>query len=177
MTCDSISGERWRLTFPEAEALFFVNVLAHLREHYARDLDSMPTAQRTYWEQTRSPELTGAAGEADAPSDDESILGDARAELRSQRLTLAENWVHDFELADSRDPWVVELSAAERDEFVAMLNDRRLLLALEIGLTDNDMERHQKPLKRNDSRTVAILEIDLLGHFIVVMLGPQIYRA
>jgi len=28
----------------------------------------------------------------------------------------------------------------------------------------------------DDARRAAILEIDVLGHFILVMLGPQIYR-
>jgi hypothetical protein len=28
----------------------------------------------------------------------------------------------------------------------------------------------------NETRRAGILEIDVLGHFILVMLGPQIYR-
>ena len=71
----------------------------------------------------------------------QEILSEARQELRSgYRLALVENWIREFELAEKRDPWTVDITSAERDEFVAMLNDRRLLLALEIGITDNELE-------------------------------------
>jgi hypothetical protein len=176
MTCETLGDGRWRLAFPEAEALFFVNVLARLREHYAQDLSSLPPSQRTYWKETRSPELTAPVAR-DAAKEEENVLGDARAELRSQRLVLAENWLQDFELADSRDPWTVELADGDRDEFVAMLNDRRLLLALEIGLNEADLERGPQIFRADNPRTAALLEIDLLGHFIMVILGPQTYRA
>ena len=176
MTCEALGENRWRLVFPEPEALFFVNVLARLREHYAQSVADLPPAQRTFWKESHSPELTGPVAEA-AAKDEETVLADARAELRSQRLVLAENWVQDFELADSRDPWTVELADGDRDEFVAMLNDRRLLLALEIGLNEADLARGPETFRANDARTAALLEIDLLGHFIMVILGPQTYRA
>ena len=83
--------------------------------------------------------------------------------------------MREFELAEERDPWQVELSTAERDEFVAMLNDRRMLLALELGITEEDMEADPSQIS-NEARRACILEIDVLGHFILVMLGPQIYR-
>jgi hypothetical protein len=56
-----------------------------------------------------------------------------------------------------------------------MLNDRRLLLALELGITEEDMETDPDRIS-NEARRASILEIDVLGHFILVMLGPQIYR-
>jgi hypothetical protein len=86
-----------------------------------------------------------------------------------------ETWLREFELAEERDPWRVEISSAERDEFVSMLNDRRMLLALELGITQHDMEADVGDIP-NESLRASILEIDVLGHFILVMLGPQIYR-
>ena len=105
----------------------------------------------------------------------QEVLSEARAELRSERQALVENWIRDYELAEERDPWKVEISSAERDEFVAMLNDRRLLLALELGITEQDMEADPGQISE-EARRSAILEIDVLGHFILVTLGPQIYR-
>ncbi len=103
------------------------------------------------------------------------MLSEARAELRSERLALAERWIREYDIAEDRQPWQVEISGAERDEFLAMLNDRRLSLALEIGISDAEMEIDPSRIS-DDARRSAILEIDVLGHFILVTLGPQIYR-
>ena len=69
----------------------------------------------------------------------------------------------------------MEITAAERDEFVAMLNDRRMVLALECG---HHGGRHGGGPGKipQEARRPTIWEIDVLGMFIMVMLGPQIYR-
>ena len=173
MTCEPIDPGRWRLSFSEPEADFLINVLARLARHYAEDM------ARTAARPARL--LAGHHHPARAPCQDdlqesqEVLCRVARAELRAERLALVENWMREFELAEERDPWQVEITSAERDEFVAMLNDRRMLLALEIGITEDDMEADPARF-RNEARRAAILEIDVLGHFILVALGPQIYR-
>ena len=85
----------------------------------------MPPALRAYWQGT----LTHGAPHTEDLRESQEVLSEARNELRSERLALVENWIREFELAEERDPWKVDLSGAERDEFVAMLNDRRMLLA------------------------------------------------
>ena len=101
------------------------------------------------------------------------MLAESRADLRSERRDLAESWLRDFELAE--EPWTFEMTTAERDEFVSMLNDRRLILALEAGLTQEDAATTGHLTV--DDRRAAIMEIDVLGHFIMILLGPQIFRA
>jgi hypothetical protein len=172
MTCEPIAPDQWRLSFTEPEAGFLVNVLARLGKHYQEDVARMPPALRDYWQGTIS--RGGVAGQDDLKESQE-VLAEARAELRAERLALVENWIRDFELAEERDPWKVEISNTERDEFIAMLNDRRMFLALELGITEEDMEAAPNQIPQ-EARRVSILEIDVLGHFILVMLGPQIYR-
>ena len=172
MICKQIDTDCWRLSFSEPEAGFLVNILARLARDYQVDVSTLPPAQRAYWQGT----LSAAKKPKDADlKESQEVLSEARAELRSDRLELAERWIREFEIAETRDPWKVEVTAAERDEFVAMLNDRRLLLALEIGITDEDMATDPSHIA-NDARRSAILEIDVLGHFILVTLGPQISR-
>jgi hypothetical protein len=168
MTSEQIDAGRWRLSFSEPESVFLMNVLARQARHYEEDLADLPPAQRTFWQNGSTAPETG-------PDGDESreVLAEARAELRSERRMLAESWVREFEIAEQRDPWVVELTTEERDEFIAMLNDRRLLLGLEIGML-NPGETTAVP---EDVRRVTLMEIDVLGHFIMVTLGPQIYRS
>jgi hypothetical protein len=172
MTCEQLEPGQWRLTFNEAESLFVLNTLAHLGRHYQEDIAKMPPALRTYWQGVISSAPEKPSAETRELQDD---LTEARAELRTERLALVENWMHEYDLAEQRDPWQVELTTTERDEFIAMLNDRRLALALQLGITEEDMEADLAQIA-DDNRRAAILEIDLLGHFILILLGPQIYR-
>jgi hypothetical protein len=88
---------------------------------------------------------------------------------------MVENWLREYELAEEHDPWRVEISGAERDDFIGILNDRRMLLAADMGVTEEDMDAEPAQIL-NESRRMGIFEIDRLGYFIMVMLGPQIYR-
>ena len=172
MICEPIDPGQWRLSFTEPEAGFIIHVLARLGKHYQEDVARMPPVLRAYWQGTIT--RGGGAGKDDLKEAQE-VLAEARAELRAERLALVENWMREFELAEERDPWKVEISGAERDEFAAMLNDRRMLTALELGITEQEMEADPGKIS-NEARRAGILEIDVLGHFILVMLGPQIYR-
>jgi hypothetical protein len=172
MTCEKIAAGQWRLSFSEPEAAFLINVLARLASHYQEDPAQMPPALRAYWQGSISAEKPLANTEL---KESQEMLSESREEMRSERLALAESWLREYEIAEDRNPWRVELSTAERDEFVAMLNDRRLCLALEIGISDAEMEIDPSRISDNVRRS-AILEIDVLGHFILVTLGPQIYR-
>jgi hypothetical protein len=167
MTSEQIEPGRWRLVFSEPEAIFLTNVLARLARHYAEDLAGLPPAVRRFWQNGSSEPSTREDGE-----ESREVLAESRDELRSERRTLAESWLREYEIAEERDPWTVELTTAERDEFVAMLNDRRLVLGLETGVLN---EGHPVDIS-SEAKRVALMEIDVLGHFIMVTLGPQIYR-
>ena len=172
MTSEQIDPSQWRLIFSEPEADFIINTLARMGKHYQEDIAKMSPALRAYWQGTLT---RGGGGAAEDLRESQEVLSEARNELRSERLVLVENWIREYELAEERDPWRVVLSSAERDEFVAMLNDRRMMLALELGITEADMEADLARIA-NEPRRAAVLEIDVLGHFILVVLGPQIYR-
>ncbi len=172
MTSEKINSGQWQLSFAEHEAAFIIHVLAQLGRQYQENPAKMSPALRAYWdgaitrgEKEVQEELTEA----------QEMLTEARAELRSQRLDLVESWIREYELAESRDPWKVEVTSAERDEFIGMLNDRRLLLAFQLGVTETDMEVDPNQIA-DEARRHAIFEIDVLGHFILVILGPQIHR-
>jgi hypothetical protein len=172
MTCDRIDSQNWRLSFPEPEAVFIINILARLGRHYQENVAQMSPALRAYWQ---GPLARGEVKDKAALKESEEVLAEGRAELRSERLGLVENWIREFEIAETREPWAVEVTHEERDEFIAMLNDRRLLLAFELGITEEEMTKDPNEIAE-EARRHAILEIDILGHFILVMLGPQIYR-
>jgi hypothetical protein len=172
MTSEPIDPGHWRLSFSEPEAAFLVNVLARLGHHYQEDVAHLPPGPRAYWQGAIT---RGETAGKDDLKESQEVLAEARTELRAERLALVENWIQDYELTEERNPWLVEVSSAERDEFVAMLNDRRMILALELGITEEEMESDPGQITQ-EARRAGILEIDVLGHFILVMLGPQIYR-
>jgi hypothetical protein len=172
MTCEQIKPELWRLLFAEHEAAFIVHVLAQLGRHYEEDVSQMPTALRAYCQGIIT---SGETSDPDDLREEQEALSEARADLRSERMALVETWIQKYQLAKKRDPWEVNLTGAERDEFVSMLNDRRMQIALELGITQTDMEADPAEISE-ERRKHGILEIDVLGHFILIMLGPQIYR-
>jgi hypothetical protein len=174
MTTERLDTDRWRLSFDEHEAAFIVSVLAQLGRQYEEDPAKMSPALRAYWTGSISHHPAGAEARTEL-AEAQELLAESRMELRSQRLELVENWIQEYELAENRDPWQVEVTAADRDEFVAMLNDRRLLLALKLGVTESDMEIDPTQIS-DEMRRHGIFEIEYLGHFIMTIIGPQIFR-
>jgi len=172
MTCDPIDPGRWRLTFAEPEAAFLMNVLVRLARSYREDLSQVSPALKTFWQHGTSVAAAQQPPKNTDAEESREVLAESRADMRSERLALAEAWLRDFELAE--EPWEMEMTSAERDEFISMLNDRRLILAVESGVTREEHITIGKGAL--DDRRAAILEIDVLGHFIMVLLGPQIYR-
>ena len=182
MTCKGFKSGRWRLSFSEPEAYFVINVLTQLAGHYRRDVAQLPPPQRAYWlgqgnlpPGTPPPPPPGGETERRELQSADELLADSRLELRSERLNLAENWISAFEAATERDPWIVEISSSERDEFLAMINDRRLLLAPEHGITESEMDADPARIE-NEGRRAAIFEIYFLGRFIFAVIGPQFNR-
>jgi|HubBroStandDraft_1064217.scaffolds.fasta_scaffold309194_2 hypothetical protein len=174
MTCEALESGRWRLGFSEPEAYFLINVMAQLASHYREDVARLSPAQRAYWlGQGNLP--PGAIPRRDEVQSAEELLADVRLELRSERLALAEKFLHEFKAAGKYDPWSIELSSAERDEFLAMINDRRLLVALDHGITEADMDADPNQVE-DEARRAAIFEIYFLGRFIFATIGPQLYR-
>lgn len=167
MTCEQI-GDRFRLGFSEPEALFLAGILSRMAGHYRDDPAGLPPAQRAYWEGHIASDNRAARALAGS----QELLAEARAELRGERAVLVENWLQALDLAETHQPWVLELDGAERDDFIAILNDRRLLLALDLGVGDEEMEMDLGQIV-TEARRAAILEIDLLGHFILVALKPD----
>jgi hypothetical protein len=174
MICEAIESGRWRLSFSEPEAYFAANVLAQLAGHYRQEVAQLPPAQRAYW-LGKGSLPPGTLPEPRELQSAEELLAESRLETRSERLALAENWVREFEAAEKRDPWSIELSSAERDEFLAMINDRRLLVALEHDITEADMDADPDQVM-DEARRAAIFEIYFLGRFIFAAIGPQFYR-
>jgi hypothetical protein len=173
MTCDPLENGNWRVSLAEPEAAFLMNVLARLARHYHEDLGDLSPALRDFWQHGASVATPGAKTTGDEAEESREVLAESRAEMRGERRVLAESWLRDFELAE--EPWVFEMTTAERDEFAAMLNDRRLILAVEAGLTQKEPNAPGKMAL--DDRHVALMEIDVLGHFIMILLGPQISRS
>jgi hypothetical protein len=172
MTCAKNESGQWTLTFSEAEADFIINTMARMGAHYQEDVTKMPPSLRAYWQGTLS---RGANPDSADLKEAQEVLAESRDELRAERLTFVENWIRDYELAENHNPWTVEISGEDRDDFISILNDRRMLLSIDLGITQEDMDADLAEIS-NEGRRAAVLEIDVLGHFILVVLGPQIYR-
>ena len=93
--------------FHRAGGRFLLHVLARMGKHYQEDVTRcLPPMLRAYW--TGSISRDRAIGEDLKES--QEVLAEARTELRAERLALVESWMREYELAEARDPWQVEIS-------------------------------------------------------------------
>ena len=106
----------------------------------------------------------------------QEVLAEARAELRSERLALAENWMRELRTGRGARP----VAGRNLHRGAGRIRGDAQRSPDDAGPGDRHHRgRHggrPRPRFRNEARRAAILEIDVLGHFILVMLGPQIYR-
>jgi len=144
------------LDFEGAEKEILFLSLTEIQEHYEADFEKLPQALKKYWSGTLSasadPELAEAAED----------LRETRLAWRSDRLKALDRWLaSDGVLADP-DSHRLRLDPDEIDLFLAILNDRRLTLAILHGFDDPDMEVNPASIEDND-RQRALWEVHFLA--------------
>ncbi len=143
------------LEFEGAERELLLLALAALKDDYEADYDSLPDVQRRYWDGTltvsQGPDLAEAAAD----------LKDARLGWRSDRLRALERWLGpESGLAGNDDLFV--LPADDIEQFLSVLNDRRLLLAAVHAVNDGKMEENPADVEDKDLQR-ALWEIHFLA--------------
>ncbi|CAF0693522.1 DUF2017 family protein [Candidatus Methylacidithermus pantelleriae] len=121
---------------PEKEALW-VSLLA-LRDHYRTELAELPEPLQRYWVGSVSREsLQGAEGEEAG-----ELLKETRLSWRSERAELVEQWLQRLRPIPGTGRSGLLLEKEELDIFLSIINDRRLTLAVEHGIGEEEMNRN-----------------------------------
>ena len=144
------------LDFEGAEKEILFLSLTEIQEHYEADFEKLPESLKKYWSGTLSasadPELAEAAED----------LKETRLAWRSDRLKALDRWLStDGALADLASHGL-RLESDEIDLFLAILNDRRLILALLHGFDDPVMEVNPASIDDHD-RQRALWEVHFLA--------------
>ncbi len=168
MTSELLPDGGIRIAFAEDETGLMELAFLQLVAAYTLKTEGRPS--QAYWDGMISktkPDQENGLDEA------QEMLQEARAELKSERAALAKTWLSQFQAAN-RAPFILELKPAERDELVAMINDRRLIVAMEAELSEGDIEGENENL--SPFKQAAVREIEMFGNLIMAIIGPSLLQ-
>ncbi|MDD4932451.1 MAG: DUF2017 family protein [Methylacidiphilaceae bacterium] len=144
--------------FEPAEREILLGSLLELRKHYQTDFSQLSEALQQHWRGTMSreaegEEIPGAAEELEAE----------RLGWRPERLALLDKWLAPDSPLQNPAQASLTLSQGEVDEFLSMLNDRRLTLAVGQGITEEQMDWNPLTVRSRDLQR-ALWEIHFLAY-------------
>ncbi|WP_018291549.1 DUF2017 family protein [Verrucomicrobium sp. 3C] len=144
--------------FEPAEREILLASFLELRKHYQTEFSQLPEELQQYWRGTMS------RGE-----EDEAILSAAeeleveRLSWRSERLALLDKWLAPDSPLQNPSETSLTLSPGEVDEFLSMLNDRRLTIAVAEGIAEEQMDWDPLSVGSRDLQR-ALWEIHFLAY-------------
>jgi hypothetical protein len=138
--------------------LLLANALRQLSQHYEVKIEDLPERLRTYWQGR----VSSGQGDGEALQEEQELLEGERAAWRSERHAMIQQWLGGYQAGRA---WQLALAEPELDVFVAIINDRRLILSVEFGVTDADMDRDPEDVP-HDRRRQVLWEIHLLALFL-----------
>ncbi len=164
MRCER-SNNWLTLEFEEREKELLLYSLEELEGHYSTDESTLSTKSQAYWKG----KLTHSKDIEKELSEESVDLSETRRLWKSERLILVRKWLAEEGTLKTQGGGILVLDQGEAEQFLAVINDRRLLLALEHNLDEEMMSRHLS--KINDSELQqALWEIHFLAiiqHYIL----------
>ncbi len=155
----------WVIVLNAMEANLLTGLFRRMAEHYRLDVESLPEKLQEHWRGQIS-----RAGDPKELKEAQEQLQEERLVWRGERLTLLEKWMEDYARNSEGKPWTLELAPDEFEGLLIVLNDRRLILAAQHGLDEEEMEANWE--KAPDLTTRMVLgEIDILTQFLIVFLN------
>ena len=149
----------WQLDWNDFEAQVLAGSFQRMAVHYQLQLEDLPPALQKHWRGH-----VAEAKDADALKEEQHLLEGERQAWRSERLTLAEKWLAAYMESGVGRPWSLQLEREELEGLLMVLNDRRLILALEHGIDETLMEVDFDDIKEVPLRQ-ALWEVHVLALF------------
>jgi hypothetical protein len=147
----------WALSFNEAEALLLVGALRQLAKHYTVKVEDLPSRLQEYW----VGRLSANTQIEEDLSEEREALAEERKLWRSERLVWIEEQLKQYPVGK---PWLVTVDAAGLETLLCVINDRRLLLAVDHAVTEAEMDMDPEALA-DEARRHVLWEIHLLAIF------------
>ncbi|ACD82712.1 hypothetical protein [Candidatus Methylacidiphilum infernorum] len=146
------------IQFEPTERELLLTSLFELKKHYQQEISEFPDPLRKFW--------TGELSRQTSPAEVEELIEDLtaeRLELRSERLKLLEDWLSKENSLRNPSKGYLRIAKKDIDQFLCLLNDRRITLALMHGITEEQMEWDPFLIK-SKALQQAIWEIHFLAY-------------
>ena len=158
----------WRLEFAAEESKPVSDLLLRMLEHYQIEFSTLPEALQRYWRGCLS-----KAGNPEELKEAREHLQEERLVWRGERMALLEKWYKDSKSVAEDQPWTLALSPEEFESLLVILNDRRLMLATQYGMNEEDLENAwtKKAQTQDLPALLALQEIEMLGNLQYILLG------
>jgi hypothetical protein len=146
----------WELQLGMAEAVLLLRSLTALQRQQETPVEQLPATLREYWQGIIS------RGQTDSLEEAAKDLTEARLLWRGERATLLKIWIEKLKIEKEAENIAIALKKDDLEQFLTMINDRRLLLAAEYEITEREMDTDPVEIK-NQERRLVLVEMFLLG--------------
>ncbi len=126
--------DQWQLDWNDFEAQMAAGSFQRMAMHYQLQVDDLPPALQAHWRGHLA-----EAKDVEALKEEQHLLEGERLAWRSERLTLVEKWVAAYAKSGIGLAWSLQ-DREELEGLLMVLNDRRLILAVEHGIDETLME-------------------------------------
>lgn len=153
-----VNSEAISLHLHPSEAIWLLNTFQSLQQSYETPMESLSDQERSYWK-----------GSLLDPHASSSLLKNAsealeleRLEWKDHRLTIINRWLDQFNDFNPKQEFEFKFLKEEADALLQITNDRRLLLAANHNIQEEDMHHDLEKLHQNP-KAGALIEIDFLA--------------
>ncbi len=153
-----IHSEAISLHLHPSEAIWLLNTFQFLQQSYETPMEGLTDQERAYWK--------GSLLDPDASSsqlkNESEALELERLIWRGDRLKIVNRWLDQFNGFKPQQEFEFKFLKEEADALLQITNDRRLLLAANHEIGEEDMHHDLEKLHQNP-KAGALIEIDFLA--------------
>jgi len=153
-----IHSEVISLHLHPSEAIWLLNTFQSLQESYETPMESLSDRERAYWKGSL---LDPKASSSQLKNESESLESE-RLEWKENRLIIVNRWLDQFNDFNPKREFKFKVLKEEADALLQITNDRRLLLAANHEIQEEDMHHDLEKLHQNP-KAGALIEIDFLA--------------
>jgi hypothetical protein len=148
--------EDWLLELEWLERIILAASFEQQAAHYRVPMETLDERMRAYWRGSLSKSKKKELQEA------EDDLASMRSLWRSERLKTVEEWLKTINTEEANRTQSLTLTSETLEQWIQILNERRLILAAEHEVSETEMNFDLCHLK-DESLKRVIMEIQLLG--------------
>ena len=153
-----VNSEAISLHLQSTEALWLLNTFQSLQIAYETPMESLSDQERTYWKGSL---LDPHASSSHLKNESEALELE-RLEWKENRHIIVNRWLDQFNDYNHKREFEFKFLREEADALLQITNDRRLLLAANHDIQEEDMHHDLEKLHQNP-KAGALIEIDFLA--------------